>query len=42
VLRASQEGVFSTLLTNTSGYHFTSKGQLILELKNDSGTATFR
>jgi len=38
----SQEGVFSTLLADTASYHFTSKGQLILELKNDSGTATFR
>jgi len=38
----SQETVFSELLANTSGYHFTSKGELILSLKYDSGTVTFR
>ncbi|MHB1086319.1 MAG: META domain-containing protein [Minisyncoccota bacterium] len=38
----SQEMVFSELLESTSGYHFTSKGELILSLKYDSGTVTFR
>ena len=38
----SQEGEFTQMLTNTSGYLFTSRGELILELKFDSGTVTFR
>lgn len=38
----SQEGDFAKLLQNTSSYFFTSRGELILELKFDSGTATFR
>lgn len=38
----SQESEFRKILENTSGYHFTSRGELILELKFDSGTATFR
>lgn len=38
----SQETIFFQLLENTSGYHFTSRGELILQLKLDSGTATFR
>lgn len=38
----SQESDFSTLLGNTQGYHFTSKGELILDLKFDSGTVVFR
>ena len=38
----SQEGDFVRLLENTQGYHFTSRGQLILDLKFDSGTVTFR
>ena len=38
----SQESEFFQLLTNTSGYLFTSKGELILQLKFDSGTVTFR
>jgi hypothetical protein len=38
----SQEGAFSKLLTNSTSYLFTSKGELILEIKFDSGTATFR
>lgn len=38
----SQETDFATLLTNSSGYHFTSKGELILDLKFDSGTVVFR
>ncbi len=36
----SQEGAFIGLLSKTNGYHFTSRGELILELS--SGTATFR
>ena len=38
----SQEAVFSGFLTNTSGYHFTSKGELILDLKLDSGSVVFK
>lgn len=38
----SQEADFRNLLENTASYHFTSKGELILELKFDSGTVTFR
>jgi heat shock protein HslJ len=38
----SQEDEFAELLTNTSGYHFTSKGELILDLKFDSGTVLFK
>ena len=38
----SQETEFAELLQNTSGYHFTSRGQLILDLKFDSGTVMFR
>ncbi len=38
----SQETVFAELLTNTSSYHFTSRGELILDLKFDSGSVVFR
>lgn len=38
----SQEEEFATLLQNTDGYHLTSRGELILHLKFDSGTVTFR
>lgn len=38
----SQESEFASLLTDTSGYHFTSKGELILDLKFDSGSVVFR
>lgn len=38
----SQESDFLNILENTSGYHFTSRGELVLGLKFDSGTATFR
>lgn len=38
----SQESVFASILETTSSYHFTSKGELIFDLKFDSGTATFR
>jgi heat shock protein HslJ len=38
----SQEGVFTGLLRETHRYHFTSRGELILELKFDSGTIRFR
>lgn len=38
----SQEQEFAQLIENASGYHFTSKGELILDLKFDSGSATFR
>ena len=38
----SQESEFISLLENTALYHFTSQGQLIFDLKFDSGTVTFR
>jgi heat shock protein HslJ len=38
----SQEADFMQLLTNTASFFFTSRGELILELQYDSGTATFR
>ncbi len=38
----SQEAVFAKLLEDVDGYHFTSKGELILSLKFDSGTVTLR
>lgn len=38
----SQETEFASLLDNTASYLFTSRGELILELKYDSGTVTFR
>jgi heat shock protein HslJ len=38
----SQETVFAQLLENAASYHFTSKGELIFDLKFDSGTVTFR
>ena len=38
----SQEAEFIQLLNNTSAYHFTSHGELILDLKFDSGSVVFR
>lgn len=38
----SQEGEMRKILENTGSYHFTNRGELILELKSGSGTATFR
>ena len=38
----SQEIEFKQLLQNTSSYHFTGRGQLILDLKFDSGSVIFR
>jgi glycine/D-amino acid oxidase-like deaminating enzyme/heat shock protein HslJ len=38
----SQESDFIKLLENASGFLFTSRGELVLDLKYDSGTATFR
>lgn len=38
----SQETVFAELLTNSTSYHFTSKGELILDQKFDSGSVVFR
>ena len=38
----SQESEFFQLISNSTGYLFTSKGELILQLKFDSGTVTFR
>lgn len=39
---SSQETEYAKLLENTSGYHFTSRGQLILDLKYDSGSVIFK
>lgn len=38
----SQENVFSQLLTDSGSYHFTSRGEMILDLKFDSGSVVFR
>jgi heat shock protein HslJ len=38
----SQEAEFVALLQNTAGYHFTSRGELIFDLKFDSGSVLFR
>jgi heat shock protein HslJ len=38
----SQETDFVKMLENTSSYYFTSKGELILDLKFDSGSMIFR
>lgn len=38
----SQETEFSQMLQNVASYSFTSKGELILALKFDSGTSVFR
>lgn len=38
----SQEQVFSTMLGNVQSYLFTSRGELVLELKFDSGSIIFR
>jgi heat shock protein HslJ len=38
----SQESDFVTMLSNASGYHFTSKGELVLDLKFDSGSVVFK
>lgn len=38
----SQESDFVGYLTNTSGYHFTTRGELILDLKFDSGSVVFK
>lgn len=38
----SEEVVFTELLRDTSMYHFTSRGELILDLKFDSGSVIFR
>jgi heat shock protein HslJ len=38
----SQEGAFATLLQQTQRYHFTSQGDLVLELTSDSASMTFR
>lgn len=39
---SSQEGEFSKLLENAQVYHFTSKGELVLDLKYDSGMVVFK
>lgn len=38
----SKENEFFSLLTNAHSYHFTSRGQLVLDLKFDSGSVIFR
>jgi heat shock protein HslJ len=37
----SQEGEFAQMLVDSTSYHFTSKGELILDLKMDSGSVIF-
>ncbi|MBI5134073.1 MAG: META domain-containing protein [Candidatus Taylorbacteria bacterium] len=38
----SQESEFSALIRDVEGYSFTSKGELVLDLKFDSGSVIFR
>lgn len=38
----SQETDFARLLENTSGYYFTGRGELVLDLKYDSGSVVFK
>jgi heat shock protein HslJ len=38
----SEEAVFTKLLGEVQTYHFTSKGELVLGLKFDSGSIIFR
>ena len=38
----SQEGEFSAMLADVSGFHFTGKGELYLELKDKKGSIIFR
>ena len=38
----SQESVFTKMLGDSGRYHFTSKGELVLDLKFDSGSVIFR
>ena len=38
----SQETVFTSLLREAHRYHFTSRGELVLGLKMDSGSVVFR
>ncbi len=38
----SQEAEFLALLNNIQRYHFTSRGELIFDLKLDGGIAVFR
>ena len=38
----SEESDFVSLLQNAQKYHFTSRGELIIDLKFDSGSAVFR
>jgi heat shock protein HslJ len=38
----SQESEFTKMLGEVQGYHFTSKGELVLDLKFDSGSFIFR
>jgi heat shock protein HslJ len=40
--QGSQEMVFAALLGDATTYSFTSRGELILGLKFDSGTVTFK
>jgi heat shock protein HslJ len=38
----SEESEFLSFLSNAAGYHFTTRGELILDLKFDSGSVIFR
>ena len=38
----SQEAAFTKMVADSTSYHFTSKGELILDIKFDSGSVVFR
>ncbi len=38
----SQETEFAQLLVHTDSYHFTNRGELVLDLKSDKGSIVFR
>jgi heat shock protein HslJ len=38
----SQEGLFTEMLSNSESYHFTTKGELILDLKSKSSSVILR
>lgn len=38
----SQEGEFANMLENTISFHFTSKGELVFDLKFDNGNVVFK
>jgi heat shock protein HslJ len=40
--QGSQEGDFTKMLSEAKSYHFTSKGELVFDLQQDSGTFVFK